>query len=100
MSIRHAKNPTTHGLRRLKSRVGIKNKRVAERMIAEASRYGKSIYDFPEGEFRDYLISKDHGKRLRVFKGIVFIFNKTSDRCITCYPIPDEHLEEYNSYGK
>lgn len=100
MSVRHAKRPTTHGLKRLKSRVGIKSKKVGERIILEASKGGKNIMDFPPGEFREYLISKDHGKRVKVYKGIVFIFNKTSDRCITCYPIPKEHLEEYEQYGK
>ena len=35
------------------------------------------------------------GKKVKLKGGYVYIFFSTSDRCITCYKIPDEYLEEY-----
>lgn len=98
--IRHCKKQTVHGVKRLRSRVGIKNKKIALRVIIEASKSGKDISFFAPGELYNYLKSKDRGKRIRVYNGVVYIFNKTSDRLITAYPIPEELMEEYRNYGK
>ena len=84
---------TRHSLERLKTRLGVTNRRVAERMIKEASRYGKKVESFEDGPLKDFLQNKANaGKRVRVFKNTIFIFCKTSNRCLTCYPIPEEFL--------
>ncbi len=100
MSIRKGKNQTRHGLERAKSRVGIANKHQAIVTIRNASKKGLNIADIEDGALKEYLKSKDHGKRVKLYKRYVYIFNKTSDRVITIYPLPDEYLEEYKKYGK
>lgn len=97
---RRCKNQTKHSLERMGSRIGITNKKNAENMIRNASKKGLSINDFPPCGLKDYLLTKDVGKRVKVYKGNIFIFNKTSDRAITLYPIPEEFMEDYNKYGK
>lgn len=34
-------------------------------------------------------------KKVRIYQHNVFVFFRTSDRCITCYPLPEELEEEY-----
>lgn len=92
--------PTHHSLMRMAERCGITNRTAATNMIRRASKMGRHIQSFPDGELKNYLLSKQHNKRVRVYKGIVFIFNKTSDRAITLYPIPNEFMEEYKTYDK
>lgn len=99
-NIVHRKKPTKHSLDRMKTRAGISNKKQAENMIKAASRKGMSIDDFPPCELKNYLLTKNSGKRVKVYKGIIYIFNKTSDRALTLYPIPEEYMEDYNKYGK
>ena len=100
MSVRKAKRQTRHGLSRMNTRIGISNEEIAINTIRCASKKGMSISEFEEGALKDYLRTKDHGKRIKVYKGTIYIFNKTSDRVITLYPIPEEFMEEYNKYGK
>lgn len=100
MALKKNKKQTHHGLQRMAERMGVTQKSVATKTIQNANRLGKCIQQFPDGEFKNYLLSKQHNKRVKVYKGFVFIFNKTSDRVITLYPIPEEFKEEYNTYGK
>ena len=83
---------TKHSLERLKTRLGVTDKKLAQRLIKEASRYGKSIDNLEDGSLKEYLKKKSCGKRVKVFKQTVFIFCKTSNRCLTCYLIPEELL--------
>lgn len=100
MSIRKAKRQTRHGLERIKTRGGITNNNQALTTIRNASKKGLSIADIEDGPLKNYLKSKDHGKRVKLYKRYVYIFNKTSDRVITLYPLPEEYLEEAKKYGK
>lgn len=95
MSRSRVKNQTRHGLVRMEERLGITDKKYATKLIRDASKNGLSIADFPEGQFKEYLKSKDLGKRIKIHGGNVYIFNKNSDKVITVYPIPDEYKEEY-----
>lgn len=44
-----------------------------------------------------YLMEKEakRNKKAKVYEGCVYIFFSTSDRCITCYRIPERYSEEY-----
>ena len=99
-TIHKRKNPTKHSLSRMKTRAGICQESVAIRTMQNASRKGLCIADFPDCKLKDYLKTKDKGKRVKVYKGYIYIFNKTSDRAITLYKIPDEYKEDYEKYGK
>ena len=100
MGLARKQKQTHHGIVRMAERMGINNKKIATDIIRKASQSGLDICDFPDGAFRDYLFSKKHNKRIKVYKGFVFIFNKTSDRVITLYKIPTEYMEEYEKYGQ
>lgn len=58
--------------------------------MKEASRYGISAGNIPDGPLRRYIASKGDAKRVKYFKGYVFIFAKTSTSCITMYPVDEE----------
>lgn len=100
MSRKKSKKQTHHGLQRMAERMGVKQKSVATKTIENAVQKGKPISYFQDGLLKKYLLSKQHNKRLKVYKGFIFIFNKTSNRVITLYPIPEEFKEEYESYDK
>ena len=92
--IRKAKGQTAHALKRMAERIGM-NGESATKFLRAASRKGIPPESFPDGPLKDFLTAKQVGKRVRVHKGVVAIFNKTSDRAITAYRIPEEHMEEY-----
>lgn len=45
----------------------------------------------------DYIFKRTakRDKKVKIYKHNVFVFFRTSDRCITCYPLPEELEEEY-----
>lgn len=100
MGLARKQKQTRHGIIRMAERMGVNSQKQATEIIRKASKIGLDICDFPLGAFRDYLYSKKHNKRVKVYLGFVFIFNKTSDRVITLYKIPTEYKEEYEKYGK
>lgn len=96
-TIRKTKKQPKHARERLRQRAGIGGKREAAAFAKGASRNGLPPERFPKGtEIREYLDSKCHGKRVKVYRGMVVILAKTSDRMITAYPIPPILLEEAN----
>lgn len=100
MSIRKAKGQTAHAKMRIVERAGMSG-RTAERFLKDASRNGLPPAAFGIGTpFGEFLRSKSACKRVKVYKGMVVIFNKTSDRAITCYRIPEEFEREYRDVVK
>ena len=100
MSIRKAKGQTAHAKMRIGERAGMSG-RTAERFLKEASRKGLPPAAFGLGTpFGEFLMAKSARKRVKVYKGMVVIFNKTSDRAITCYRIPEEFEGEYEEVVK
>lgn len=101
MSRTKYKNQTKHGMNRIIERCGIP-KSCAKGFIHAASIHGYNSGHLNEGKLKDYLISKElgKGKRVKVYKGFIFIFNNTSNRLITAYPIPDDLVEEFNCFMK
>lgn len=95
MSIRKAKKQTNHALMRMSERLGLPSKD-AKNFLKAASKKGlpPASFGFDTG-FGSYLWTKSKLKRVRVYKGMIVIFNNTSDRAITAYKIPDEFLKEY-----
>ena len=100
MATRKVRKQTLHSLDRAKERIGVANKKQAEIMIRNAFRKGKSVGEFPDGRLKNYINSKRHHKKVKVYKGKIFIFSNTSNRCITLYPIPEDLMEEYEFYEK
>lgn len=94
------KKQTFHGMMRARER-GNMPSRVAKDFISSASKRGFSFNDLPEGELKDYVFGKFiyRQKRVKIYKGYIFIFNRTSNRLITMYPIPDNLVEEFNSFA-
>lgn len=100
MSIRKAKGQTAHAKMRIGERAGMSG-RTAERFLKDASRKGLPPAAFGLGTpFGEFLRSKSACKRVKVYKGMVVIFNKTSDRAITCYRVPEEFEREYRDVVK
>lgn len=100
MSIRKAKGQTAHAKMRIGERAGMSG-RTAERFLKDASRKGIPPAAFGLGTpFGEFLRSKSAHKRVKVYKGMVVIFNKTSDRAITCYRVPEEFEREYRDVVK
>lgn len=85
-------NLTGHALKRLYQRVGLTEKSGAKGYVKNALKNGKHIGDFPESPFKDFLRKKADatGKRVRVYKGFVFIFNTSNNGLTTLYEIPEE----------
>ena len=61
-------------------------------MICAASKKGCCPNQF-DGEFGEYLAKKSIVKRVKVYDNLIWIFNKTSDRLITVYPIPERFMK-------
>lgn len=64
-----------------------------------AIKNGLNFNDLPDGPLKNYVYAKSKikGKRIKLYRGYVFIFFRASKRMITCYPIPEKHVEEYNA---
>lgn len=86
---------TKHARERLKSRGVVDNS-----FVVAAAKKGLDVYAFPNSEFRNYLISRirRRHKRVKVYKGWVFVWLSTTNRLITCYQIKEKYIEEYNRY--
>lgn len=91
---------TKHAINRAKDRLGMCQESSIAIMMRNALGRGQCANDFPPGEFKNYLLCRERGKRIKVYKGKVFVFNRSSKRCITVYPVPEEHMEEYLKYQK
>lgn len=79
-----------------------KQRGIAQPPYASARRYGITLND-AIGQLGDsnplskWLLFKTlkKGKKVKIYKHNVYIFFNTSDRCITCYPLPEWLNEEY-----
>ena len=99
---RKSKRQTTHAYQRMHERYGSQSAKEVEDFARGASKRGMPVTEFPEGtELRRFLDMKTLGrKRVKVYRGMVVILNKTSDRMITAYKLPDKYLEEYERAKK
>ena len=86
-------NPKTakkHALQRLKSRQGIKDKRLVDDIVEEVLNNGTKVKDLPEGELKTILFKKfssnTQRKRAYYYKENIYIFSKTNV-LITTYPL-------------
>lgn len=88
-------NLTGHALKRLEQRANVTKKSGAVGYVKNALKNGLQIKDFPDGEFKDFLQRKaDHsGKRIRVYKGFIFVFNTSNNGLTTLYEIPEKFKE-------
>ena len=93
------KKQTKHGMKRIIERCGIPAG-CAKDFIKAASVHGYSPSHIPDGDLKYYLMCKEIGKqkRVKIYKGFIFIFNNTSNRLITAYPIPEELKSEFDSF--
>ena len=81
---------TAHSYLRAAERAGL-SKTEAERLMKMASRNRRSIDMLPDGPIKEYLRKKRRaGKRIKYLEGYVFVFCKTSTKCLTMYPIDPE----------
>ncbi len=92
------KQYTYHGFERVRERSNIKEKNLS----LYAVKNGISINQIPPGPLKSYVGCKmaKGGKRVKLYRGYVFIFFWNSKRMITCYPIPEKHMDEYNKLIK
>ena len=90
MSRTKVKN-SNHSYARVRERTSL-SKRETVKLMKEASRYGLSAGNIPDGPLRKYVASKGDAKRVKYYKGYIFIFAKTSTSCITMYPADEEVL--------
>lgn len=92
---------TFHGYTRIKERTDIGEKEIRN-LSRLAIKNGVNFGQVPEGAFRNYLNWKvaKRGKRIKLYRGYIFIFFLSSRRLITVYPIPEKHMEEYKKIKK
>lgn len=88
---------TYHGFLRVKERSNICDKEI-KRLGYLAIKNGINHNQIPPGPLRNFVEKKIalKGKRVKLYRGCVFIFFLTSNRLITCYPIPNKYIDEYN----
>lgn len=100
MSIRKCKRQGIHGQKRLKQRSEIKDNKNINAFIRSASIHGFNPCDFPEGQLSTYINNKERAKhkRIKVYKGFIFVFNRTSNRLITAYKLPNEFILEFEEF--
>jgi len=96
MSLDRVKN-TTHGDERSGQRMNMP-KRQREKLIKDASRYGKKWQNMEPGPLQDYVRTKGEYKRVKHFCGYIFIFQKNSTSLITMYPVPTEILAAQKTF--
>ena len=83
------------------------NKRAKQRdvnpVFSAARKYGLNSTEIFQAlgntsELGKYVFGKEHyrSKAVRVYQESIYIFPIHSNRCITCYKLPDELMEEYN----
>ena len=92
MSVYKSKTKTTlHGSARAKER-GVSE------TYTSARRYGLNLDEIkPNTPLYYFMLSRTlkRDKKVKIYNGNVYIFFKRSDRCITCYPLKEEYLEDY-----
>lgn len=89
MSRNKTKN-SAHAYERAAERLGW-SKRKAKEEMAFARQGGLSVGELKPGALRDWLYAKQRGtpRKLKIWKGCVFVFCSTSTRCLTVYPLPE-----------
>lgn len=92
---------TYHGYKRTEERTEIEE-RDKKLLGSHAVRNGINFGEIPPGPLKSYVGFKiaKKGKRVKLYRGYVFIFFRNSNRIITCYKIPDRHFEEYKNILK
>lgn len=97
MSVKHYKKRSTSH-----SRMRAKQRGIAQPPYASARRYGITLNDALRQLGSDSMLSRylwfrtmKRGKKVKIYKHNVYVFFNTSDRCITCYPLPEWLNEEY-----
>ena len=90
MSRKKVKN-TIHSYDRARERFGL-SRSTTTLMIKNALLHGISPDKLEDYELREMLLHKQacNHKRIKIYKNKVFVFCKTSTRCITVYPLEKE----------
>ena len=92
---------TYHGFVRVKERSNICSQEI-KRLGYLAVKNGINHSQILPGPLRNFVEKKiaSKGKRVKLYRGYVFIFFVNSNRLITCYPIPTKYIDEYNKIIK
>ena len=92
---------TYHGYKRIKERSNISEKEI-NRISIWAMKNGLNFQEIPPGPLKSYVGFKKakKGKKIKLYRGYVFVFFLNSKRVITCYPIPEKHMAEYQNLIK
>jgi hypothetical protein len=97
--MRHHHDNTLHAIKRTDERMGVRDNEQANRLIAEARNNGKLWYELPPGPTADFVKRKSdkQGKIVKYYKGWIYVFFKTSKRCITMYDSAVKLPEDSNN---
>lgn len=92
----YRKKFTKHGYLRVKERTTITDNEI-NTLSSYAIKNGVNYNEIIDGPLKMFVWNKQRkgNKRVKLYRGYVFIFFLNSRRLITCYPIPDEFLEDY-----
>ena len=88
--------PKHHAYQRAAERLGL-HKAEADRLVKEAFTAGKQAHEL-EGPYKTFLMFKGAFKKLKIYKDIVFVFNKTNRACITMYPLSQKLIDNQQRY--
>lgn len=94
MSMKRTRN-TKHSYDRSSERFGL-SKSNTKLMIKNALFYGISPDKLEDEELKNKLLHKQacNRKRIKIYKNKVFVFCKTSTKCITIYPLEKGQTDE------
>ena len=99
MSVRHCKTKATaHALSRMRERGVVGDGSDKARC---ARMYGVNLFEIEKNLGADSQLAmfvamkQGSGKKVKLYGGYVYVFFSTSDRCITCYKLPDCYDVEY-----
>ena len=88
--------PKHHAYQRAAERLGL-HKAEADRLVKEAFTAGKQAHEL-DGPYKTFLMFKGDFKKLKIYKDIVFVFNKTNRACITMYPLSQKLINKQQRY--
>ena len=85
---------TDHSYLRAAERFGWSKKKAKE-MMQLASRHGVSVGNMRKGPLQEWLLEHQiyTHRRIKLYKGYVFVFASTSTKCITVYEAPKLDVE-------
>lgn len=101
MSLKTVLKQTNHSQVQMSKRLLVDNNLVKSRLMRDASEKGMSPSEIKNKRVREYLQRREvQGKRIKLYCGVIFVFSKNSNLCITCYKLPQSIVDNETNAKK